>query len=372
MKLCGLLLVFAAGRPSSAQRRSTLDVGLSLVRFPEDSTTAFGPSASWMLAAERRHYFGSATVGGVVTRPGSSGSAELVGGGRAAFAPHLLGQASSELGGILGANGRTASSGLLTGELLRPIGGGGGWLRASGSVASRESGAMWGRGVGAGAWWRWWRAEFTTSLSREWSAGQLFIASLGDHPVGVVPVRYTEAAMTMRVAGDAASIVLGAGVRRDADAAHLYEPSLSATASFWQTANRALVISVARQLPDFIRGGDAVQYVTVGMRFNEPGSRATRAERMRPTLQITGGADSARVLRVYAPRARRVEIMADFTGWEPVSLVPGDGAFTFGTPLAPGTHRVVVRVDGGAWAPAANTPAVDDDFGGRVGLLLVP
>jgi hypothetical protein len=31
-----------------------------------------------------------------------------------------------------------------------------------------------------------------------------------------------------------------------------------------------------------------------------------------------------------------------------------------------------VRIDGGAWMPAANTPAVDDDFGGRVGLLLVP
>jgi hypothetical protein len=37
-----------------------------------------------------------------------------------------------------------------------------------------------------------------------------------------------------------------------------------------------------------------------------------------------------------------------------------------------GTHRVLVRIDGGEWRPAANTPAVDDDLGGRVGLLVVP
>ena len=42
---------------------------------------------------------------------------------------------------------------------------------------------------------------------------------------------------------------------------------------------------------------------------------------------------------------------------------------------APGmnaTIRAVVRIDGGAWRAAANTPAVDDDLGGRVGLLVVP
>ena len=39
---------------------------------------------------------------------------------------------------------------------------------------------------------------------------------------------------------------------------------------------------------------------------------------------------------------------------------------------ASGTHRIVVRIDGGPWRPATNTPAVDDDLGGRVGLLVVP
>ena len=37
-----------------------------------------------------------------------------------------------------------------------------------------------------------------------------------------------------------------------------------------------------------------------------------------------------------------------------------------------GTHRMMLRIDGGEWRAPANAPTVDDDFGGRVGLLVVP
>ena len=79
--------------------------------------------------------------------------------------------------------------------------------------------------------------------------------------------------------------------------------------------------------------------------------------------------------RYYSERAsgaRTVEIMADFTNWEPVSLTPGAAGFEHEFALGAGTHRAVVRIDGGSWRPATNTPAVDDDLGGRVGLLVVP
>jgi hypothetical protein len=32
----------------------------------------------------------------------------------------------------------------------------------------------------------------------------------------------------------------------------------------------------------------------------------------------------------------------------------------------------MLRIDDGEWSPPANLPVVDDDFGGRVGLLVVP
>ena len=64
--------------------------------------------------------------------------------------------------------------------------------------------------------------------------------------------------------------------------------------------------------------------------------------------------------------------MGDFTEWEPRTLVSSGGAFEGAMVMRSGTHRMLVRIDGGPWRPAANTPAVDDDLGGRVGLLVVP
>jgi hypothetical protein len=189
--------------------------------------------------------------------------------------------------------------------------------------------------------------------------------------VGTVPVRLSEGTLGLRLEANDATLSLGATVRRDPDAARILESGLSATAVFWQSASRAFVISAVRQLPDFERGVDAVQLFSIAMRLNEPTPDAARTLRTRPTLQVTG-LDSTRVVRVRAPGARRVELMGDFTEWEPIELVPSDGEFSRTVALSSGTHRVVVRIDGGPWVPAANTPAVDDDFGGRVGLLVVP
>ena len=87
---------------------------------------------------------------------------------------------------------------------------------------------------------------------------------------------------------------------------------------------------------------------------------------------MTSGTGAQRVVRVRASGARRVELMADFTNWTPVALTPSERGFEGSFALPAGTHRVVVRIDGTAWRPATNTPAVDDDLGGRVGLLVVP
>jgi hypothetical protein len=173
------------------------------------------------------------------------------------------------------------------------------------------------------------------------------------------------------VEGDDAMVSLTSTVRRDPGAEHLVERGGSATVVFWPTATRALMVNVASQLPDFVHGSDAAQSITVGVRLNEPSPLAERALRARPTIQTAGEGDS-RTVRVRAPGARRVEVMGDFSDWEPVELAPSGDVFSGTVPMSPGTRRIVVRLDGGAWAPAANTPAVDDDYGGRVGLLLVP
>ena len=51
MMLCGLLIATTMGRPLGAQQRSALDVGVSVVHFPDDSSTVAGPSVGMDLRA---------------------------------------------------------------------------------------------------------------------------------------------------------------------------------------------------------------------------------------------------------------------------------------------------------------------------------
>ena len=88
-------------------------------------------------------------------------------------------------------------------------------------------------------------------------------------------------------------------------------------------------------------------------------------------MQVSGDSVT-RMIQVQAPGARSVEVMGDFTEWLPVQLVGTGGVFSMNAPMTAGNRRLVVRIDGGPWVPPSNTPVVDDDFGGRVGLLLVP
>ena len=85
--------------------------------------------------------------------------------------------------------------------------------------------------------------------------------------------------------------------------------------------------------------------------------------------------DSSRlvqVVRVRAPASDRVELMADFTEWEPVSLVRTPaGLWEITLPITPGLHRLNVRLDGGDWVVPTNLARVTDEFGSTVGQLLV-
>jgi hypothetical protein len=107
------------------------------------------------------------------------------------------------------------------------------------------------------------------------------------------------------------------------------------------------------------------------MRFNEPTPARARAARIRPIVQLSGAAQS-RGLRVRAPGAQRVEGRGDWTDWRPVALVRDGDAWVLADPVPRGTRRLTVRADGGAWRVPANLAGADDDFGSRVGLLVVP
>ncbi len=78
-------------------------------------------------------------------------------------------------------------------------------------------------------------------------------------------------------------------------------------------------------------------------------------------------------LRVQAPTAARVEIMGDFTHWEPVALDrDANGRWSVRFAVAPGIHRMNVRVDGGPWGVPPGVPVLHDEFSGAVGMLVIP
>jgi hypothetical protein len=78
------------------------------------------------------------------------------------------------------------------------------------------------------------------------------------------------------------------------------------------------------------------------------------------------------VLTVRGVTAGRVELMGDFTEWQPVSLAPVGDGWTARMKVAPGARQVMLRIDGGEWKPPPNLSLTDDGFGGKVGLIVVP
>jgi hypothetical protein len=82
---------------------------------------------------------------------------------------------------------------------------------------------------------------------------------------------------------------------------------------------------------------------------------------------------TARIIYVHAPAARTVELMADFTDWQPLAMRrASNDEWQVVMPIAPGAHRVNIRVDGGDWSAPPGAGTVQDEFNGVVGLVVVP
>jgi hypothetical protein len=98
-----------------------------------------------------------------------------------------------------------------------------------------------------------------------------------------------------------------------------------------------------------------------------PGARATASS-------FGVRADGAtRIIYVHAPAARTIELMADFTDWQPVVMRhSATDEWELAMQIAPGAHRVNIRIDGGEWNAPPGAGTVQDEFNGVVGLVVVP
>lgn len=119
-------------------------------------------------------------------------------------------------------------------------------------------------------------------------------------------------------------------------------------------------------------GGEAPgPHFALGLRWST-GRRLPPATRRAPTLAVCDGTDAATaLLRVHAPRAKRVEIEGDPTGWAPRLMLPSMVRDWWELPVSSfgGVQRVRVRIDGGAWIAPSGLPTERSEFGGELGVL---
>lgn len=149
----------------------------------------------------------------------------------------------------------------------------------------------------------------------------------------------------------------------------------------------ALSVGGGRYPPDPVRGALGAAYVSAGLRLHTFG-RASHAvpiaatsvlhgrripeDETGPALTLEGSAEG-RVLRVRVSATTSVELMADFTDWTAVSLVQvKPGLWEIRQPLPAGMYRVNLRIDGGDWTVPRGVRAERTEFGGMVGILVVP
>jgi hypothetical protein len=168
-------------------------------------------------------------------------------------------------------------------------------------------------------------------------------------------------------------------------------PSLAGSGNAWASVNlvarlmpRIAFLASAGTYPvDYTQGFPGGRFVSAGVRFSFTPRRRTAPLPVAAAvvssatgvtdIGLTGAAAGLQTLRMRAPRAHKVEVRGDFTGWESRALARGaDGWYTLQTPLAPGTYQMNVRVDGAEWLPPPSLTTVRDEFGGVTGVLVVP
>lgn len=169
------------------------------------------------------------------------------------------------------------------------------------------------------------------------------------------------------------AIVAGRG-RTDSAASRVWG-RVSATL---QLSSRVALVAAGGSMPPVfgVPSEGNARYALLGIRLSpslpareplpvpvRPAATAFRIERR--------GANEYRLI-VRAPGANAVELSGDFNGWSPLSLREiSANVWEATVRLSPGTYRVSIRVNGDRWIAPPGVASVEDEFNGRVGVIVV-
>jgi hypothetical protein len=152
-------------------------------------------------------------------------------------------------------------------------------------------------------------------------------------------------------------------------------------AVWWVRPSVGLVASAGHSLPELSLALPGARYRSLGVRLAlgaRPRGGARSGAGVPPATAATPAGTPRLILAtphriaIVGPAADRAEVMGDFTDWHARPLVrAGEGRWALDAALSRGVHQLNVRFDGGEWVVPAGTVAVDDGFGGEVGIFVV-
>ena len=383
----GALLVAAPGAAAGAQVVSIIDAGTSTVRVANERTT----TALTLSPSVRRERATSLFA--------ASGTLSFLESGRAASHGEIAGSYFTGAHGAVRAELSGTAVGALhenrarTGEYhgrarLHILGGGRGlWLGAGGGRAWDSDDWSTSLAADIGAWARLGAVTISGSLTSSSVQGTRYLAEhipLVDHGDGIytgadigAPLRsFHDALGSARWTRGPLELDLFAGARRDGDLDPVEEWA-GASGTFWLTGNFALVATAGGYPADVEQRLPSGQYATIGIRVATrqplvPRGAPVVARPLASDFRVSPARDGSRLVRMHVPGARKVELMGDFTDWQPLEMTRvGVDRWELRVPLRAGAHRLNIRIDDGEWGVPPGVTAITDDFSGVVGVLIV-
>lgn len=362
-------------------RQTTFDVGaIRLTRDDFADTDGVNVAALWSRWNERVSLIAS----GAATRA-SDGRSTGIAVGSASYSVPVR-RVRLEAGGtatLLGTSDLSPSSSWLGFGRAHLLGQSrGAWIGGGGGGVRRDQGTFGAATGELGLWLRRDEQRLTASVATVRTSTVSTVIFTDETILRVrEPVGYSDVSLLAHGAWGAFELD-AFGVARDGwkgDVASSAGGSIGA--AWWVTRHIAVAGALGRQLSDPMRATARARYATIALRLSAERHRTARAGRAvrepsppvgEASLIATPVAEGAFVVRVHAPGAQRVEWMSDITEWEPVQLDRRGDRWELRLTMPSGPHHVLLRIDGGAWIPPSNLPRIDDEFGGRVGLLVIP
>ena len=146
------------------------------------------------------------------------------------------------------------------------------------------------------------------------------------------------------------------------------------SAAAWLGPRVALTLEAGRSLEDLVRGVPRTRYASLGLRLSSrlhlPLFKHERPA-VGPHVAVSRADDTCRI-EISNVTAAKVEVMGDFTDWEPLVLASTGSTWRLDRSISSGPHRIAIRIDDGEWTVPGNLPRVEDELGGAVGLITVP